>query len=237
MFRRKKSLNVWESVADMMTGLMVLFLFICLAYTFQLQQQQQREEAAVSEYFILRKQIYEELIEEIPPEQLTMIGVSVDDRNISVDFVDPLLFFDKGSSAIKPELRRALGEFIPHYMKVLEKYGNEIAEVRIEGNASHDYGGDINSPEAYFYNMKLSQDRAYNVLHLIYNIDAVSAQRPWLAQKFRAVGASFSQASMDHSQTSDVKRYRCVSFNVRLDAEGRLRKMLDDLSTIEGKIE
>ena len=83
-------------------------------------------------------------------------------------FVSPSVFFASGDSAVNPQFREVLAEFFPRYVKVLEKYSAEIVEVRIEGNASLEWSGDDNSNDAYFYNMKLSQDRAFNVLQYIF---------------------------------------------------------------------
>ena len=103
----------------------------------------------------------------------------------------------------------------------MQKYSDHIVEVRIEGNASLEWNGDVNSPEAYFYNMKLSQDRAFNVLTYVYTINSAAKYRPWLKDKLRANGASYSKANANNNAS------RCVEISIRRDAEKELNKLYE----------
>ncbi len=94
--------------------------------------------------------------------------------------------------------------------------------MRIEGNASLEWSGDVNSNDAYFYNMKLSQDRAFNVLQYVFTLNDLQTpeKRQWLVEKLRANGASFSKAS-----DKNVNASRCVEISIRRNAEKELNKI------------
>lgn len=95
----------------------------------------------------------------------------------------------------------------------MEKYSDDIVEVRIESNASLEYNGDVNSNAAYFYNMKLSQERAFNVLQYVFSLGAMQEKRQWMIDKLRANGASYSKASAQDAAA------RCVEISIHRNAE------------------
>lgn len=75
--------------------------------------------------------------------------------------------------------------------------------------------------------MKLSQDRAFNVLQHVYGIQAVANDRPWLQEKLRANGASYSKANEDSAAS------RCVEFSIRRNAERDLEELVKDFAKDE----
>lgn len=80
----------------------------------------------------------------------------------------------------------------------------------------------MNSNDAYFYNMKLSQDRAFNVLQYIFTLNALQTpeRRQWLVDKLRANGASFSKADSQNANAA-----RCVEISIRRNAERELNRI------------
>ena len=213
MFYRKKQENHWQSISDLMTGLMVIFLFVCLGFLYQLNQVRQK-------YNMERQAIYEELNQEFKPEEIAKWGAQIDDKTLSVTFIEPAIFFKANSSNVNPKFKDVLDEFFPRYIKVLQKHSDSILEVRIEGNASRELNGDPNSAEAYYYNMKLSQDRAFNVLQYVYAMPSVSSEREWLQEKLRANGASYSKANENDAAS------RCVEISIRRNAEKELESLV-----------
>ncbi len=162
MIFKKKSSSVWESISDLMTGLMIVFLFVCIGFLYQLKDK-------VSTYEKVRNSIHQDLIKEFNPEDRARLGARIEE-DLRVIFVAPSVFFAVGDSTVNQDFQNVLAEFFPRYVKVLEKYDKDIVELRIEGNASLEYNGDINSNAAYFYNMKLSQERAFNVLQHVFSL-------------------------------------------------------------------
>lgn len=217
LFRKNTQESHWQSISDLMTGLMVIFLFVCLGFLYQLNQVKEK-------YNMERIAIYDELNKEFKPEEMARWGARIDEHSLTVSFVEPSVFFDSGSAQVKPGFQNMLNDFFPRYINVLKRHSDSIIEVRIEGNASKEWnGGDPNSSAAYYYNMKLSQDRAFNVLQYVYAIPAVYEDRLWLQEKLRANGASYSKAN------ENVGASRCVEISIRRNAERNLETLVKDL--------
>lgn len=214
IFRRDND-NIWQSISDVMTGLMVIFLFVCMGFLFQLKE-------TVNRYDRVKNLIHQDLIDEFKPDEMARLGARFDEDELRVIFVSPTVFFAAGDSTVNPQFQTVLAEFFPRYFKVLEKYSDEIVEVRIEGNTSLEWSGDVNSNDAYFYNMKLSQDRAFNVLQYIFTLNTMQTpeKRQWLVDKLRANGASVSKADSRNANAS-----RCVEISIRRNAEKELNRI------------
>lgn len=214
IFKRNDD-GIWQSISDMMTGLMMIFLFVCMGFLFQMKE-------TVNRYEQIKNQIHQDLIDEFKPEDMARLGAKIEEEDLRIIFVSPSVFFAAGDSTVNPKFQAVLAEFFPRYVKVLEKYSAEIVEVRIEGNASLEWSGDVNSNEAYFYNMKLSQDRAFNVLQFVFTLNTLQTpeKRQWLVDKLRANGASFSKADTQNATAS-----RCVEISIRRNAEKELNKI------------
>lgn len=215
MIFKKQSESIWTSISDLMTGLMVIFLFVCIGFLYQLKE-------TVNEYDRVRNMIHQDLLKEFNPEDRARMGARIDE-DLRVIFVAQEVFFDVGDSTVKPEFQNTLTEFFPRYVKVLEKYSDEIVEVRIEGNASREYNGDVNSNAAYFYNMKLSQERAFNVLQYVFSLNSMQEKRQWMVDKLRANGASYSKADVSNANAS-----RCVEISIHRNAEKELERINED---------
>ena len=52
--------NVWMSVSDLMTGLMIIFLFIAIAYISRVQQNQ----TVLTDYIETKNKLYDKLVSE-----------------------------------------------------------------------------------------------------------------------------------------------------------------------------
>lgn len=205
MIFRKRTDNIWENISDLMTGLMIVFIFVCLSFLFQINHNRQN-------YNMIHDQIYKDLQEEFKPEEMARWGTNINPKTLTVSFYEPRVYFGTNDATVSPEFQKVLQEFFPRYVKVVQKY-DDIVEVRIEGNASLEWNGDVKSKEAYFYNMKLSQDRAFNVLQYVYAMDSMQGERDWLIAKLRANGASYSNAN------ENVSASRCVEISIKRDTE------------------
>lgn len=212
MIFRSREESFWQSISDLMAGLMVVFVFISISYQYQLEKKKQ-------EYVKISESIHRDLINEFKSEELTNWGAEIIPEKLAVRFRAPRVLFADDSSVVKPEFKAVLKDFFPRYVKTIKKYDDNIVEVRIEGNASFDYNGDINSDAAYNYNMKLSQDRAFNVLKYLISMDKMKKEKDWMKTKCRANGASFSKAS----KNADASRY--VEISIQRNAEATLKGM------------
>jgi outer membrane protein OmpA-like peptidoglycan-associated protein len=209
----------WISVSDLMSGLMVVFMFIAVAYV---------TNVAVK-YEDLQSQLYKDLSDEFESD-LDKWGAELDSSSLAVRFKEPDVLFDQGQDGLKLRFRRILGEFFPRYIDVLrrKKYEGDIEEVRIEGHTSSEWGKGVDGLDAYVANMELSQDRTRKVLKFVMDLGRVRPDTTWLIEHLTANGLSSSHVVVDQQGNEDKQRSRRVEFKVRTDAEGRIRSILTD---------
>lgn len=185
--------NVWMSVSDLMTGLMVIFLFVAIAYIMRVQKSQ----SILTDYVDTKTKLHEKLVDKFADDttrwQMT-IG-----KDLSMKFNNPTTLFNSGSAEITPEFKAVLDDFIPKYLDILirDSLRRNINEIRIEGHTDDvpypQYGRD-----PYIANVRLSQERARNVLQYIRNIPAFKdysqEDQALLNYWFTANGLSYGKA-------------------------------------------
>lgn len=185
--------NVWMSVSDLMTGLMIIFLFVAVAYMIQVQDNQ----SVLTEYVETKQHLHDRLVNEFKGD--TAKWKMVIGRDLSMKFREPEVLFALGSDELQPKFMEILDEFIPRYLDILltDSLRNRIREIRIEGHTDDlrmvKFGSD-----PYLSNVLLSQKRAYNVLSYIRNIESFESytaeQRKLLDFWFTANGLSYGKA-------------------------------------------
>jgi outer membrane protein OmpA-like peptidoglycan-associated protein len=152
----------WIPLADLMTVLMVIFLFMAISYMMVIKKKQNDQNKIFEEYEETKIGLFNELDSTFRKDSEN--GSLQLDRDLSIKFTDPQVLFADGSSDIKPEFIKILSDFLPKYLGVVmqDKYKQKIAEIRIEG---HTNTKPINkTTDPYIDNMELSQNRARNVL-------------------------------------------------------------------------
>ena len=122
--------NVWMSVSDLMTGLMVIFLFIAIAYMSRVQENQN----VLVDYVETKAKLHEKLVQEFENDASRWqmaIG-----KDLSMKFNNPTVLFDLGSHELTPAFKNILDEFLPRYFNILvnDSLRSKIKEVRIEGH-------------------------------------------------------------------------------------------------------
>lgn len=210
MFNINREESFWQSISDLMTGLMVVFVFVSLGFLYQINKVR-------NDYNSVKEQINIALVEEFKMENNVYRGIEIDPDTLKVVFREPSVYFEDDSYVVKPAFKELLKDFFPRYCKVLKRFDKNIQEIRIEGHASNTYNGDPNSVEAYYYNMDISQNRAFNVLKYCYSATPEEYQ-PWLKSKLRANGASFSNAVADEAAS------RCVVISIVRNADEVVQK-------------
>ncbi len=212
----EKDFNIWESISDLMTGLMMIFLFISLAFLYELSTFDDMVKAT-------NKRIYEDLKMEFTEEEMAEWGAEFDETTLAIVFdKKPEVLFDVNQSYLKPRFQEILSNFFPRYIKVLTLPENfeEIYEIRIEGYASIEYGENPDLDYVYFYNMQLSQDRARHVLQYVFGIPSMAEQKQWLRETIITNGYSFSGAD----KKIDVNQQRRIEFRVMTKSEHKLKE-------------
>lgn len=199
----------WISVSDLMTVLMVIFLFIAIAFI-------KSTKDLAEDWYVREGDIYRALDNEFR-DDFNRWNAELLPHSLVIRFKDPEVLFEKGKSELREKFRVTLDDFFPRYAKVLSPYKLDIEEIRIEGHTSSDWGEEPSELEAYFQNMKLSQDRTRAVLNFAMRLGQVEGDKEWLLEKLTANGLSSSRlVTIDGKE--DAERSRRVEFSVRTNA-------------------
>ena len=176
-------------------------------------------------YIDYRMLIYKKLKKEFQKDLKKWNAEIIKDALI-VRFLSPDIMFSPGSSTIKPEFKSILNSFCPRYFKILHKSEN-IEEIRIEGHTSTEWEGtaDMN---AYFKNMKLSQDRTRVVLrYCVKNTNIRRELRRWAISKLTANGLSSSRPICNQDTVRCRRFNRRVEFRIQINAHDVIKKVTD----------
>lgn len=228
-FHSKKSGGEhWISISDMMSGLMMVFLFISIAYMINVVKERDKIKEIAITYNRLQNDLYNDLYKEFEKD-LDKWNALIDRQSLSVRFEAPDVLFAKGSYQLQDKFKSILDDFFPRYLAILtsEKYKNDIEEIRIEGHTSSEWQVDVSSDIAYFLNMQLSQDRTRSVLEYVMNLPQVSNQNEWLKSYLTANGLSSSKLIMTNGN-EDKEKSRRVEFRVKTNSEKRIVKIISD---------
>ena len=240
LFMRKKSSTTtsddaehWISTSDLMTGLMMVFLFISIAFMRHAYQerdhmkevQNQMRDIAVA-YESTQDSIYSALMDEFK-EDLPKWSAKIHRDDLSIEFTDMEILFEVGSAKLKPGFKTVLDNFFPRYMERLAQFKENITEIRIEGHASTYWNATTSPDEAYTKNMILSQARTRSVLFHIQTIPEMQSQKDWVRQHMAAIGFSSSHAVRDRHGRENAEASRRVTFRVLTNADLQIRKILN----------
>jgi outer membrane protein OmpA-like peptidoglycan-associated protein len=219
----------WLSVSDLMAGLMMVFLFIAIAFMRHVSIERDKIKDVAVAYQQNQVAIFKALNQEFMND-LPKWKASIDKETLSFQFNSPDVLFDSGESTLKMEFKEILENFIPRYLHVLERYKESIDEVRIEGHTSSEWGIGTAPDDAYFFNMTLSQNRTRSVLHFAYFLPTLSdTQRSWVKSSFAAVGLASSRLKLNEDGSENKQKSRRVSFRVITNADIQIRKIVEGL--------
>lgn len=225
--------NVWMSVSDLMTGLMVIFLFIAIAYISRVQKNQ----TVLTDYVETKNKLYEKLVTEFQKDTVTWqmaIG-----KDLSMKFNNPTVLFKSGSASLTPQFRSILDEFLPRYFDILlsDTLKNRIQEIRIEGHTDNVPAPQY-APDPYIANVILSQQRALNVLLYLRQMPAflqyTEDQKRLLEFWFTANGLSYGKSLDCNGEYTnktkreiDLKLSRRVEFRIVTSGEEVLENFVN----------
>jgi outer membrane protein OmpA-like peptidoglycan-associated protein len=215
--------NEWMGISDMMSGLMLVFLFIAIGFMVEVQSQKDALVEVAQSYKDTKANINEALYGEFENElEKWDATITADNRVI---FNSPEVLFDVSSSEINPKFEAILEQFFPRFVAILSdpKYKDEIVEIRVEGHTSKSWANSTDPQEIYLKNMKLSQDRAYSVLSYCYGLedDVVQSNRTWLEEYLRANGMAYAMEGEHEEHT------RRVEFRVIIKSEDKIDRILE----------
>lgn len=225
--RREHREEHWISFSDLMTGLMMFFLFVAIAFMSHVNRQKEAIEDIAVTYDHLRVGLYNALYAEFQHD-LIRWNASIDTGTLSIRFHEPEVFFARGQSDILPDGQRILSDFFPRYVRILtqDTFSASIEELRIEGHASSEWDAYASQDEAYFYNMDLAQERTRTVLRYVIALPGALSAHDWLIGHATANGLSSSRPILNADGQEDRARSRRVEFRVRTRAEERIEEIL-----------
>ena len=215
----------WLSVSDLMAGLMMVFLFIAVALMRDAFVERDKIKQVAVAYQQNQVAIYEALNTEFKRD-LKAWDAEINEETLTFTFKSPDVLFASGKSELSIKYQELLTEFFPRYMQVLEPFKKSINEVRVEGHTSSAWGS-ASDDEAYFGNMKLSQDRTRSVLQYIYLLPDIVANKEWVKLHLAAVGLSSSRLVYNQYGYEDYQASRRVSFRVITNADIQIKSILE----------
>lgn len=217
--------NVWMSVSDLMTGLMVIFLFIAIAYISQVQDQTLN----IREYAEVKQKLHDKLINEFKADTATWKMTIAGD--LSLKFKNATTLFPQGQSNLTPQFQKILDKFLPHYFDILlhDSLRNHIVEIRIEGHTD-DVPYPQKDPDPYIANVILSQERSLSVLRYFRSLPCYAnyseEEKKLLEYWFTANGLSYGKSlNTDGNYTYggdkpiDREKSRRVEFRIITDSD------------------
>ncbi len=224
--------NYWMSYSDMMAALFLVFILII---TFTLVQSKLQADKDKQEVERKNKDLQEakdksdekeeqlkkiigvkaEIIKELQERfEKKNIEIKVDDKTGAIELKSNILF-DVNRSELKPEGKKFIKSFLPEYVDGLLEHEDKITEIIIEGHTDDDAPKHLSKDDAYLYNLKLSQNRAFSVVQ--YCIDPKSKifkdkkKRDKLQEILTSNGKSYSE----------LKYKKDSQGNVILDKKGK----------------
>lgn len=234
-----KKESFWIPYADLMTVLMVIFLFISLSYMGLVQYQKKQQDKIFEEYKQTKENLYNKLRETFK-DDFEKWNLELD-KDLSIKFTNPNVLFKSGKSDITPVFQQILSDFFPKYLSVImqDKYKDKIAEIRIEGHTD-----DVpihRTYDPYIENVQLSQDRSRNVLAFLRGLPSyqnLPTEKEQLLQFWlTANGLSYGRTLDSNKELTffskkpiDKEKSRRVEFRIVTTSEILVEQVIEQLN-------
>lgn len=246
----------WLPIADIMTSLFVIFLFIAIIAIQNVSKvmavmnikdgeldssisilDKQAADLDSIRYIIhdlhkVKDEIYQDLKAEFKYD-LPVWRAEIDPHTLVFRFNEPEILFQPSSAEIRPRFQEILSSFFPRYLRVLERYFSSIAEVKIEGHTSSEWLGAKTDNEAFSKNMELSQKRTQSVLLYSLSLGLLETQSEWIRKKVTANGFSSTRLKKNKLGQENKEASRRVEFRVYLNEE-IIIKTIDGIVAYDG---
>lgn len=229
--RRESDDGHWPSISDLMSGLMIIFLLLAVAYMKDVSDGRERVRRIAETYQETQRKLYDRLYDEFR-DDLAQWQASIDKDTLAIRFFEPEILFEPGKSSVSPRFKAILRDFFPRYLKIIhsDEFRDSVEEIRVEGHTSSEWQrGAQAQAESYFRNMQLSQARSLSVLEYCYSVTPGQTYRKFLRDHATANGLSSSRIILDVQGREDSARSRRVEFRTRTDSERQLAQILDEI--------
>jgi|SRR5450830_392178 len=227
MENEESNQSYWIPLADLMTGLMMIFMLLTAAFMLRVEQ---TTTLVVKEYEETKNDMLQALQKEFAQDLKQWNAELLGDMTIR--FNDPTVLFATGSAQLRPQFKQILATFFPRYIALLtsDRYKAAVKEVRIEGHTSLDWTKETDVKTAYFLNMGLSQERTRSALEYLLSLPAVSNDQDWLIQHVTANGLSSSRPIAPGKQSSVAQlANQRVEFRIVTNASDRMDQIAHEL--------
>jgi outer membrane protein OmpA-like peptidoglycan-associated protein len=216
----------WIPLADLMTGLMMVFMLIAASF---MLRQEQTTTLVVREYQETKNNLLMALQKEFAKNLKQWNAELLGDMTIR--FEDPNVLFDTGSYTVKPEFKLILADFIPRYVKLVtsSKYKRSIKEIRIEGHTSKIWRTNTDELTAYIKNMQLSEERAQSTLTYILSLVSLDQNQQWIRNNLTATGFSSSKPITDKDGVINDAGSQRVEFRIVTNSDERMQALEEQI--------
>lgn len=221
----------WSSATDLMSGLMLIFLFIAVVYMIDSSNERDEMRKVAEDWAKMKHDIYTALLIEFK-DDLLVWNADIEENTLIVRFKEPRVLFESNSSVLTDKFKEILASFFPRYINVLRVFNESISEIRIEGHTSSEWNKITIGTSAYFKNMELSQDRTRSVLEFCLPRTNYDGASRWAKDNLIAAGMSSSRLIMRDSK-EDSQASRRVEFRVRTKADEKLSLILEKAEDLE----
>lgn len=125
--KKRKSDNSWVSFSDIMTSLMVIFMFVAISYMLEIQKKQKERDIIFEEFKATKDELFSELQKEFK-DDFTKWDVVLD-KDLSIKFANPEVLFESGKVEIRDYFKEILNSFLPRYFEILlkDKYRDKVS--------------------------------------------------------------------------------------------------------------
>ena len=213
-------------ISDIMSVLMVTFLFIAITFIHNVQKKDDYAKEIVENFEVINEKIIDAIKMEFLDE-FSDWNALVDPLTLSFQFNSPDVLFKKGSSELTENFKSVLDEFFPRYIEIVknEAYREQIKAIQIEGHTSSEWDINTQGLQAYTKNMELSQSRSANVLEYVLRMNDIGNEDIWLRNMMSSVGYSSSRLIYEDTGAQvleDKDASRRVAFRILTNGEQKL---------------
>lgn len=236
---KESSDNNWISFSDIMTVLMIIFLFISISYMMQVKKEQAQRDEIFEEFKATKEELYNEL-NTVFKDDFQKWDVQLD-KDLSIKFTNPDVLFQSGRTDIRPYFSEILNKFLPKYFDIIlqKKYQDKISEIRVEGHTDN-----VPAPQydkdPYIANTLLSQERSAEVIkhfrEMVYFKNLSTKDITLIEYLLTANGLSYGRTVDDNGNLTinsnrpiNNEKSRRVEFRIITTSDKLIDKVLKEL--------
>lgn len=236
--RENDETSIWISNTDLMSGLLVLFLFIAILMNQGLSEAQDEIKKITGASNEVRRELQESIKQNFSAEEIKRYNLDQENNVGAASFDKGDGRFLVGSSELTPEFRATLQVFLPKYIKsisdIYEKDPDKIKEIRIEGHTSTEWfanndGQLVTANDAYIKNMELSQNRTRAIIQFALSLPELVPYHSLIKEKLTANGLSSSQIIKKEDGSEDFDASRRIEFKMVVNDEATVKAIEENI--------